>query len=46
MRVIIKDHKLLTIAEPKLICFDLSKNVDNNLKHEIKHVNYVNKHRK
>ena len=35
MRVTIKDYKLAIITEPKTIHFDLSKDVDNILKHEI-----------
>ena len=35
MRVTIKDYKLAIITEPKAIHFDLSKDGDNNLKHEM-----------
>ena len=31
----INDNKLVTIIVPKTICFDLSKKIDNSLKHEI-----------
>ena len=34
MGMIIKDNKLVVIAEPKTINFDLPKNFSNNLKHE------------
>ena len=34
MEVHIEDNKLVTITEPKAICFDLSKDVDNNLKYK------------
>ena len=35
MEVIIKDNKLVIVAEPKTIHFDLPNYVGNNLKHEI-----------
>ena len=35
MGVIIKYNKLVILTEPKTIHFDLPKNVDKNLKHEI-----------
>ena len=35
MGIHIGDTKLVVTAEPKTIHFDLSKNFDNNLKHEI-----------
>ena len=34
MEVHIEDNKLVTITEPKTICFDLSKDVYNNLKYK------------
>ena len=37
MGVYIKDNKLVIITEPKTIYYELSKDVDNNLKHEIEH---------
>ena len=41
--VVIKDNKLVITTEPKTIHFDLSKDVDNNLKHEI---NFIIKNKK
>ena len=35
MGMYINDNKLVTIIVPKTICFDLSKKIDNSLKHEI-----------
>ena len=35
MRVQIEDNKLVITTEQKIIHFDLYKNVDNNMKHEI-----------
>ena len=41
--VVIKDNKLVITTEPKTIHFDLSEDVDNNLKHEI---NFIIKNNK
>ena len=41
--MVIKDNKLVITTEPKTIHFDLSKDVDNNLKHEI---NFIIKNNK
>ena len=38
MRLHIEDNKLVLITQPKTIHFDLSKDVDNNLKYEIETV--------
>ena len=35
MEVRIRDKRLAITTEPKVIHFDLSKDIDNNLKHEI-----------
>ena len=35
MEVCVREKKLVITAGPKIIHFDLSKDVDNNLKHEI-----------
>ena len=38
MGVYIEDNKLVIITEPKAVCFNLTKKIDNNLKHEIGHI--------
>ena len=49
MEVYIDGNKLVLFIEPKIICFNLTKKVDNSLKHEIdcliKHNEFFAEHR-
>ena len=42
MRVHVRDNKVIITAEPKTFYFDLTNNVDNNLKHEIDSLKIMN----
>ena len=43
LAVYMDENKLVIMPQPKTICFDLRKDVDNNLKHEIDSIIKYNK---